>query len=160
MRKKDGRVRVCIDFRDLNKTCPKYDFPLSHINLLVDNTISHQILSFMDKYSSYNQIVLAKEDQEKTSFTTPRGAYYYIVMSFRLKNVGATYQKVMKTIFHDMIHKDMEVCVDNILVKSITREGHIHALHRVLERSRKYKLRMKPKKCLWSYIRKALRVHC
>lgn len=65
--KEDGRVRVCIDFRNLNKACPKDDFPLPHVDLLVDSTAGHQMLSFMDGYSGYNQIVLTKEDQEKIS---------------------------------------------------------------------------------------------
>ena len=69
--RKDGRVRICIDFRDLNRACPKDDFLLPHIDVLIDNTAGYEMLSFMDGFSGYNQIRLAKEDQEKTSFTTP-----------------------------------------------------------------------------------------
>ena len=69
--KKDGRVRMCIDYRDLNKASPKDDFPLPHINVLVDNTTGHKMLSFMDSFSGYNQIRMAEEDMEKTSFITP-----------------------------------------------------------------------------------------
>ena len=69
--KKNGQVRICIDFRDLNRACPKDDFPLLHINLLINNTAGHKMLSFMDEFSRYNQIRLAKDDQDKTTFTTP-----------------------------------------------------------------------------------------
>ena len=69
--KKDGRVLMCVGFRDLNKASPKDDFPLPHIDILVDNTAEHAMLSFMDGYAGYNQILMAKEDEEKTCFITP-----------------------------------------------------------------------------------------
>ena len=87
----------------------------------------------MDGFSGYNQIRLAEEDQDKTSFTTPWGTYCYVVMPFGLKNAGATYQRAMMAIFHDMIHIDMKVYVDDILVKSNTRYEHPHALARILQ---------------------------
>ena len=90
--KKDGKVRMCVDFRDLNKASPKEDFPLSHIDVLVDNTAGHVLLSFMDGFSRYNQIKMAQEDMEKTFFITQWGTYCYKVMPFGLKNAGATYQ--------------------------------------------------------------------
>ena len=89
--KKDVKVRVCVDFRDLNKASPKDDFPLPHINMLVDSTAGHPMLSFMDGFSGYNQILMALEDMEKTYFITEWGTYYYRVMPFGLKNAGATY---------------------------------------------------------------------
>ena len=89
--KKDGNVRVCVDFRDLNKASPKDDFPLPHINMLVESTAGHSMLSFMDGFFWYNQIMMAPEDKEKTSFITKGGTYCYWVMLFWLKNAGATY---------------------------------------------------------------------
>ena len=71
--KKNGKVRVCVDFRDLNKASPKDDFPLPHIDLLVDNTAGHLMLSFMDGFSGYNKILMALEDMEKTTFITEWG---------------------------------------------------------------------------------------
>ena len=89
--KKDDKVRVCIDFRDLNKVSLKDDFPLPHIDLLVDSTVGHSMLPFMDGVLEYNQILMASEDMEKTTFITEWGTYYYRVMPFGLKNIKATY---------------------------------------------------------------------
>ena len=122
--KKNGQVRICINFRDLNRACLKDDFSLPYIDLLIDNTVGYEMLSFMDGFSGYNQIQLAEEDQDKTSFTTLWGTYCYVVMPFGLKNVGATYQRAMMAIFHDMMHIDIEVYVDDILMKSRTRSEH------------------------------------
>ena len=84
--KKDSKVRVCVDFRDLNKASPKDYFPLPHVDMLVDNMIGHSMLSFMDGFFGYSQIMMALEDMEKTSFITEWGTYCYRVMSFVLKN--------------------------------------------------------------------------
>ncbi|RVW18283.1 Retrovirus-related Pol polyprotein from transposon 17.6 [Vitis vinifera] len=145
--KKDGKVRVCVDFRDLNKASPKDDFPLPHIDLLVDGTAGHSMLSFMDGFSGYNQILMAPEDMEKTAFITEWGTYCYRVMPFGLKNAGATYQRAATTLFHDMMHRDVEVYVDDMIVKSRGRADHLDALERFFERIRKFRLRLNPKKC-------------
>ena len=89
--KKDDKVRVCVDFRNLNKASPKDDFPLPYIDMLVDSTVGYAMLSFMDGFSGYNQIMTAPEDRDKTSFITKWSTYCYRVMSFRLKNAVATY---------------------------------------------------------------------
>ena len=143
------QVHIYIDFRDLNWACLKDDFSLPHIDLLIDNTTGYEILSFMDKFLGYNQIQLAEEDQDKTSSTTLWGTYYYVVIPFNLKNAGATYQCAMMAIFHNMIHIDVEVYVDDILVKSRTRAEHPRALARILQRSREHSLKMNPKKCVF-----------
>ena len=126
--KKDGKVRMCVDFWDLNKASPKDDFSLPHIDILVDNTAGHTLLSFMDGFSGYNQIEMAPEDMEKTFFITSYGTYCYKVMPFGLKNAGATYQRAATTLLHDLIHKGVEVYVDDMIVKSKDHEGHIPAL--------------------------------
>ena len=145
--KKDNKVRVCVDFKDLNKANLKYDFPLPHIDLLVDSTAGHSMLSFMDRFSGYNQILMAQENIEKIVFITKWGTYYYRVMTFGLKNAGATYQRVATTLFHDMMHRDVEVYVDDMIVKSRGRADHLDALERFFERIRKFRLRLNPKKC-------------
>ena len=147
--KKDGKLRMCVDFRDLNKASPKDDFPLPHIDILVDNTAGHALLSFMDRFSAYNQIKMALEDMEKTSLITPWGAYCNKVMLFGLKNVGATYQRAATTFLHDLIHKEVEVYVDDMIVKSKDCEGHMPALRKFFERIWFYKLQLNPKKCIF-----------
>nr|KYP31306.1 Retrovirus-related Pol polyprotein from transposon 17.6 [Cajanus cajan] len=145
--KKDGKVRMCVDYRDLNRASPKDDFPLPHIDVLVDNTAQHAFFSFMDGFSGYNQIKMASEDMEKTTFITSWGTFCYKVMPFGLKNAGATYQRAMVTLFHDMMHKEIEVYVDDMIAKSRTGAEHITNLQKLFERLRKYKLRLNPAKC-------------
>lgn len=131
--KKDGKVRMCMDYRDLNRANPKDDFPLPHIDVLVDNTAQFSIFSFMDGFSGYNQIKMDPEDREKTTFITPWGTFCYKVMPFGLKNVGATYQRDMVTLFHDMIHKEIEVYINDMIAKSQTEEEHLTHLHKLFE---------------------------
>ncbi|XP_027187860.1 uncharacterized protein [Cicer arietinum] len=145
--KKDGKVQMCVDYRDLNKASPKDDFPLPHIDILVGNTARHSLFSFMDGFSGYNQIKMAAEDMEKTTFITPWGTFCYKVMPFGLKNAGATYQRAMVTLFHDMIHKEVEVYVDDMIAKSQTEEEHIIDLKKLFKRLRKFKLKLNPSKC-------------
>nr|XP_009788410.1 PREDICTED: uncharacterized protein LOC104236226 [Nicotiana sylvestris] len=95
VKKKNGQIRVCVDFRDLNTACPKDDFPLPIIELMIDATTGHEAISFMDGSSGYNQIRMSPKDEECTAFRTPKGIYCYKVMSFGLKNVGSTYQHAM-----------------------------------------------------------------
>ena len=93
VKKENGKWRLCIDFTDINKACPKDSFLLPRIDLIVDATTGHELLSFMDAFSGYNQISMDPDDQEKTSFVTVQGTYCYRVMPFGLKNAGATYQR-------------------------------------------------------------------
>ncbi|KAL0427648.1 UNVERIFIED_CONTAM: Transposon Tf2-12 polyprotein [Sesamum latifolium] len=118
VRKKNGQIRVCVDFRDLNNVCPKDNFPLPIAKLMRDTTTNHEALSFMDRSSGYNQIRMAPADEELTVFRTPKGIYCYKVMPFLLKNVGATYQKAMQKIFDDMLQKNVECYFDDLVVKS------------------------------------------
>ena len=141
--KKDGKVRVCVDFRDLNKASLKDDFPLPHIDMLVNSSM----LSFMDGFSRYNQILMDPKDMEKTSFIIEWGTYCYRVMPFGLKNAGATYQRAATTLFHDMMHRDVEVFVDDMIMKSQDRADHLATLHIFFERIRQLRLRLNPKKC-------------
>ena len=91
VKKANGKWRICIDFMDLNRACPKDSYPLPWIDILVDATARHQLLSFMDTFFGYNHIKLDKADQEKTSFVTSQGLFCYKVMPFGLKNAGAMY---------------------------------------------------------------------
>ena len=147
VKKKNGHIRVCVDLRDLNNACPKDDFPLPIIKLMVDATTGHEALFFMDGSSSYNQIRMAPRDEELTTFRTLKGIYYYKVMPFGLKNVGTTYQRAMQKIFDDMLHKNVECFVDDLVVKSRKREDHQRDLRMVFDRLRRYQLKMNPLKC-------------
>ena len=108
------------------------------------------MLFFMDGFSGYNHIMMASDDRENIVFITEWGTYCYKVMPFGLKNAGATYQRVTTTLFHDMLHKDVKVYVDDLIVKSHDRADHLVALERFFQRIKKFKLRPNPKKCILS----------
>ena len=91
VKKSNGKWMMCVDFMDLNRACPKDNYPLLRIDTLVDSTARHELLSFMNAFSGYNQIKVNEEDQEKTSFVTSQGIFCYKVMPFELKNAGAMY---------------------------------------------------------------------
>nr|CAD1824864.1 unnamed protein product [Ananas comosus var. bracteatus] len=120
VQKKNGKLKVCIDFRNLNMATPKDEYPMPIADMLVDSTAGHEILSFIDEHAGYNQIFIAEEDIAKTAFRCPGsiGTFEWVVMPFGLKNAGATYQKVMNFIFHDLISRMLKVYIDNIIVKS------------------------------------------
>ena len=147
--KKGGKIRICIDYRDLNKASPKDDFPIPHIDMVVDSAAKHLRLSLVDGYSGYNQILMDETDQEKTTFITIWGTFCYRVMSMGLKNAGATYQRAMITLFHDMVHQEVEVYIDDMVIKSREDESHVDVLRKVFERLKKYRLRLNPSKCIF-----------
>ena len=125
VKKANEKWRMWMDFTDLNKACPKDSFPLLRIDQLVDSITGHKLLTFMDAFSGYNQIKMAEEDQEKTAFITSQGLYCYKVMPFKLKNAGATYQRLVNKMFNRQIGRNMEVYVDDILVKSKEELTHL-----------------------------------
>jgi len=118
MKKKNRQIQCCINFRNLNRVCPKDEFPLPNMDLLINFAAGNAMFSFMDDFSGYNQIRMALKDAKKTSFRMLIGKFYYTMMPFRLKNVGSTYQHTMIAIFHDMMHQEMEDYMDDIVVKS------------------------------------------
>ena len=136
-----------MDFTDLNKACPKDCYPLPRIDLLVDATAGHTLLSFMDAYSGYNQIRMFPGDKGKTSFITDGGMYYYRVMPFSLKNVGATYQRLVNHMFRDLIGKNMEVYMDDLMVKSKEDALHLQHLAEAFHVLRKFHIKLNPTKC-------------
>ena len=130
-------------------TTPKDEYPMLVADLLIDGAFGYKVLSFMDGHSGYNQIFIIENDVHKTAFRCPGsiGTFEWVVMPFGLKNVGATYQRVMNSIFHDIIGKYMEVYIDDIVVKSQDFDKHLENLEKVFIRMRKHQLKMNPLKC-------------
>ena len=128
VKKVNGKWKMCVDFTALNKACPKDSYSLPCIDQLVDSTACHKLLSFMDAFSGYNQIRMDEVDQEKTSFITNRSLFCYKVMPFGLKNTGTTYQRLVNHVFHPQIGWNVEVYVDDMLVKSLDEEKHLDDL--------------------------------
>ncbi|GAU18440.1 hypothetical protein TSUD_231770 [Trifolium subterraneum] len=147
VKKSNGKWRMCVDYTDLNRACPKDAYPLPNIDKLVDNSSGFKLLSFMDAYSGYNQIKMAEIDKKKTAFMTETGNYYYNVMSFGLKNAGATYQRMMNKVFHNEIGDMLEVYMDDMIVKSEEEIDHTVHLKRVFDQARKFNMRFNPEKC-------------
>ena len=133
VKKANGKWRMCVDFTNLNRACPKDSYPLPHIDVLVDSTARHWLLSFMDAFSRYNQIKLDKADQEK--------------MSFRLKNMGTTYQRLMNKMFAHQIGKSLQVYMDDMLVKSLQEDNHLSNLQETFDTLRSYNMKLNPSKC-------------
>ena len=147
VKKKNGKWRMCMDFTDLNKPCSKDPFPMPRIDQLVDATVGHPQMSFLDAFQGYHQIPLALDDQEKTAFVTPTGNYHYKVMSFGLKNTRSTYQRMMTRMFEPQLGKSIEVYIDDMVVKSKVVSEHVGDLRKNFEILRKHKLRLNASKC-------------
>ena len=138
VKKPNGKWRTCVDFTNLNKACLKDSFPIPWINQLVDATSGHELLSFMDTYSGYNQILMYLPDEEHALFITDRGLYCYKVMPFGLKNASATYQRMVNMMFTEQRGRTMEVYVDDVLVKSKLARDHIQDLDQMFKVLRRY----------------------
>ena len=147
VKKKTGKWHVCVDFTYLNKACPKDPFPMPRIDQLVDAIVGHPRMSFLDAFQGYHQIPLATDDQEKTAFVTPVGNYHYKVMPFGLKNAGSTYQRMMTKMFEPQLGKNVEVYIDDMVVKSKVVSEHLADLLNIFEILRRHKLRLNASKC-------------
>nr|KYP53986.1 Transposon Ty3-I Gag-Pol polyprotein [Cajanus cajan] len=151
--KKNGKLRVCIDFRDLNMATPKDEYPMPIAETMIDAAAGNEIMTLLDGYSGYNQIYIAANDVSKTAFRCPGalGVYEWVMMPFGLKNAGATYQRAMNLIFHDLIGKFVQVYIDDIIVGSKQKEDHLNHLKLSFERMRKHGLKMNPLKCVFGF---------
>ena len=136
-----------MDFTDLNKAYLKDSYPLPRVDVLVDSMAQHQLLSFMDAFSGYNQIQMHEDDQEKTSFITSQGLFCYKVMLFSLKNASTTYQRLINKMFAQQIERNVQVYVDDMLVKSRREEDHLEHLRETFKILRSYNMKLNPGKC-------------
>ena len=138
-----------MDYTDLNDACPKYSFPLPHIDQIVDISSRHGMLSFLDAFSGYHKIPMYPPDAEKMAFITPHRLLYYNVMSLGLKNVGATYQRLVTKMFKLLLGKTMEVYIDDMLVKSKQRPDHVTHLQEAFNLLKAYGMKLNPLKCVF-----------
>jgi hypothetical protein len=141
--------RMCVDYTDLNKHYPKDPFGLLRIDQVVDSIVGCSILSFLDCYSGYHQISLAKEDDEKTAFITPFGAFCYTSMPFGLKNARATYQRAIQTCLANHWGKRVEAYVDDVVIKIENLENFIEDLQLVFNSMRRYQWKLNLEKCVF-----------
>ena len=148
--KKGGKWRVCVDYTDLNDACPKDSFPLPRIDQIVDALAGHGMLSFLDAFSGYHQIPMYLSDAEKTSFI--HGLFCYNVMPFGLKNVRATYQRLVTKMFRPLLGKTMEVYIDDMLIKSKERPDHATHLQQVFDLLKTYGMKLNPVKCAFGSV--------
>ncbi|XP_075473861.1 uncharacterized protein LOC142504905 [Primulina tabacum] len=147
--KSTGKWRTCVDFRDQNKACPKDCYPLPLIDQLVDSTSRCELLSFLDAYQGYHLIPLALEDQDKASFITSGGTFCYVVLPFGLKNAGATNQRLMNHVFQRQIGRNIEVYVDDILIKTREVSCFIDDLAEIFTTLKQYGIKLNPAKCVF-----------
>ena len=143
----NGKWRICVNFTDLNGAYPKDSFPLPRIDQLVDSTVGHKLLTFMVAFFEYNQIQMTEEDQEKTAFIISQRLYCYRIMPFGLKNVGETYQRLVNQMFSKQIGRNVEVYMDDMLVKSREEENHLDDLEETFNTLRQYSMKLNPTKC-------------
>ncbi|RDY04616.1 Retrovirus-related Pol polyprotein from transposon 17.6, partial [Mucuna pruriens] len=136
-----------IGYTNQNKACPKDPYPLPNIDRLVDGASGFALLSFMDAYSGYNQIKMHPRGEVKIAFTTDSRTFYYRVMPFRLKNAGATYKLLMDKILEKIIGTNVEVYMDDMVVKSTMVADHCKALERVFQVLRRHQLKLKLEQC-------------
>jgi putative transposase len=153
--KANNSGRLCVDFTSLNKAYPKDPYLLLRIDQIIGSTTGCDLLCFLDAFSRYHQINMAKEDEEKTTFITPCGVYCYVCMPFGLKNAGVTFQRLMQKALGAQMGRNVEAYVDDIIVK--TREGRtlVEYLEETFANLQKVNINLNPTMCLWCTLREA-----
>jgi hypothetical protein len=148
-KKNSNEWRMCVDYTDLHKHCPKDPFGLPRIYQVIDSTAGCDPLRFLDCYSGYHQIAIKEENQEKTAFITPFGVYFYMTMSFWLKNAGTTYQRDIQACFKRQLNKNIEAYVDDVVVKTRNSDTLIADLEETFASLREYRWKLNPNKCIF-----------
>jgi hypothetical protein len=148
LEKKQGTIHVCVDYRDINKACPKDNFPTPFIHQIVDDCAGSEIFSLMDGFFGYDQINIIPKDQHKTAFICPWGTLSYRKLPFGLKNVGTTFQRAMSYAFHDIKHI-VQPYLDDLPTHSMCRFDHPIHLRAIFICYRFYHIRLNPHKCVF-----------
>eukprot|EP00253_Pinus_taeda_P010837 PITA_10837 len=150
VRKKNGDIRICIDFRNLNRASLKYNFPLPNMEKILQSVAGSELMSFLDGFSWYNQVLVHPNDQLKTTFRTKWGTYAYQKMPFGLINAGATFQRAMDTAFRGLINRSVVIYLDDITVFSKKRSNHLHDLNHIFQKCKRYGISLNPKKSFFA----------
>jgi hypothetical protein len=148
-KKNSKKIRVCVDYQNLNKATPKDEYPMPMADMLINRVFGNKIISFLDSNVGYNQIFMTEDDVAKTALCFPGfiGLFEWVVMTFGLKNAGAMYQRAMNLIFHDLLGVILEVYIDDLVIKLAGFAGHLAHLRLVFQRMKSYNLKMNPLKC-------------
>ena len=149
VRKKNGDIRICIDFRNLNKACQKDNFPLPPMEQILQAVAGSELMSFLDGFSGYNQVLVHLDDQLKTTFRTKWGTAYR-KMPFGLINAGATFQRAMDIAFKGLVNKSVVIYLDDITVYSKKRSDHLKDLKQIFQRCLRYGISLNPKKSFFA----------
>eukprot|EP00253_Pinus_taeda_P011268 PITA_11268 len=150
VRKKNGDIRICIDFRNLNRASLKDNIPLPTMEQILQSVAGSELMSFLDSFSGYNQVLVHPDDQLKTAFRTKWGTYAYQKMPFGLINAGATFQRAMGTAFRGLINRSVVIYLDDITVFSKKRSNHLHDLNQIFQRCKRYGISLNPKKSFFA----------
>ncbi|GJZ52860.1 reverse transcriptase domain-containing protein [Tanacetum coccineum] len=146
VKKHDDSWRTCVDFKDLNKAYPKDGYPLPEIDWKAESLCGFPFKCFLDAYKGYHQIQMAKEDEEKTVFITSKGIFCYTKMPFGLRNTGVTYQRLVDKAFHKQIGRNLEVYVDDLVIKSRTKDEIVRDIEETFKTLREINMKLNPKK--------------
>ncbi|GKD66982.1 reverse transcriptase domain-containing protein, partial [Tanacetum coccineum] len=147
VQKPDGSWRMCIDFKNLNSSCPKDYYPLPEIDSKIEAVMGYPLKCFLDAYKGYHQVQMSEEDEEKTAFYTDQGTFCYKKMSFGLKNAGATYQRLVDEAFDKQIGRNLEVYVDDMVIKSKAEKDMLADIAETFDNLRRINMKLNPKKC-------------
>jgi hypothetical protein len=153
VRKKNEKWWMSTDFTDLNKCCPKDDFPLARIDQIIDSAAGCEMIALLDCFSGYHQIWLHKEDEEKTSFITPFKTYYYLRMPEGLRNAGLTFCRMTKVTLKNQVGKNILSYVDDIVMASNKRATYISNMVETLANKGEARLKLNPGKCIFGVTR-------
>jgi hypothetical protein len=157
--KKNGNMRMCTDFTELNKACPKYPYPLPRIDIIIDQVAGCEMLSLLDCFSGYHQVWMRREDKTKTRFTTPFGIFCFVRMPEGLRNAGPTFNRVMKLILGSQLGCNASAYVDDIVIMSEKEKDNIADLTETFDNMRRNGLKLNLEKCIFG-IRKGQLLGC